>query len=93
MTYQANNIRGQWKRAFCSATMVGFGGIGGIIAALIFQEKHAPRYIPGIWATIGFQALLIALAGLLTWHFARRNAEVRSGKGLVEGREGFFFTL
>lgn len=26
MAYQANNIRGQWKRAFCSATLVGFGG-------------------------------------------------------------------
>merc|ERR1711939_1241368 len=29
MAYQANNIRGQWKRAFASATLVGFGGIGG----------------------------------------------------------------
>lgn len=36
MTYQANNIRGQWKRAFCSATMVGFGGIGGIAGSLVF---------------------------------------------------------
>jgi hypothetical protein len=25
MAYQANNIRGHWKRAFCSATLVGFG--------------------------------------------------------------------
>ncbi|CAH0055902.1 unnamed protein product [Clonostachys solani] len=24
MAFQANNIRGQWKRAFCSATLVGF---------------------------------------------------------------------
>lgn len=37
MTYQANNIRGQWKRAFCSATLVGFGGIGGIAGSLIFR--------------------------------------------------------
>lgn len=28
MSFQANNIRGQWKRAFCSASLVGFGGIG-----------------------------------------------------------------
>ena len=33
LTYQANNIRGQWKRALCSATLVGFGGIGGIIGS------------------------------------------------------------
>lgn len=37
LTYQANNIRGQWKRAFCSATLVGFGGIGGIIGGLVFR--------------------------------------------------------
>lgn len=37
MSYQANNIRGQWKRAFCSATLVGFGGIGGIAGGLIFR--------------------------------------------------------
>jgi hypothetical protein len=37
MTYQANNIRGQWKRAFCSATLVGMGGIGGIAGSLVFR--------------------------------------------------------
>ena len=26
MAYQANNIRGQWRRAFCSATLTGIGG-------------------------------------------------------------------
>jgi MFS family permease len=38
MSYQANNIRGQWKRAFCSATLVGFGGIGGIAGSLVFRS-------------------------------------------------------
>lgn len=37
LSYQANNIRGQWKRAFCSATFVGFGGIGGIAGSLVFR--------------------------------------------------------
>jgi hypothetical protein len=37
MSYQANNIRGQWKRAFCSATLVGMGGVGGIAGGLIFR--------------------------------------------------------
>lgn len=26
MAYQANNIRGQWRRAFCSASLTGIGG-------------------------------------------------------------------
>jgi predicted MFS family arabinose efflux permease len=37
MSYQANNIRGQWKRAFCSATFVSMGGIGGIAGSLVFR--------------------------------------------------------
>lgn len=37
MSYQATNIRGQWKRAFCSATLVGFGGLGGIAGSLVFR--------------------------------------------------------
>lgn len=40
MAYQANNIRGQWKRAFCSATLVGFGGVGGIAGSLVFRSVH-----------------------------------------------------
>jgi hypothetical protein len=52
MAYQANNIRGQWTRAFASATLVGFGGIGAIAGSLIFRSQDAPAYIPGIWAAI-----------------------------------------
>ncbi|OHW91842.1 major facilitator superfamily transporter [Colletotrichum incanum] len=38
MAYQANNIRGQWKRAFCSAFVVGISGIGGIAGSLVFRQ-------------------------------------------------------
>lgn len=44
MSWQANNIRGQWKRAFCSATLVAFGGIGGIAGSLVFRFVHS---VPG----------------------------------------------
>lgn len=44
LTYQANNIRGVWRRAFCSATIVGAGGIGGIIGSLTFRTQDAPQY-------------------------------------------------
>jgi hypothetical protein len=50
MSWQANNIRGQWKRAFCSATLVAFGGIGGIAGSLVF------RFVLLSWtgAVVGF---------------------------------------
>lgn len=52
MAYQANNIRGQWKRAFCSATLTGLGGIGGIAGSLMFRTQDAPGYVPGFIGTI-----------------------------------------
>jgi hypothetical protein len=51
MAWQANNIRGQWRRAFSSASLVAFDGIGGIIASEVFQ-KDAPRYRPGVWTAL-----------------------------------------
>ena len=52
LAYQANNVRGQWKRAFCSALFVAFGGIAGISGGTIFRSQDAPRYLPGIGAAI-----------------------------------------
>lgn len=54
MAYQANNVRGQWTRAFSSATLVGFGGLGGIVSSLVFREKDAPEYRPGIYAALAY---------------------------------------
>lgn len=54
MAYQANNVRGQWSRALSSATLVGFGGIGGIASSLVFREQDAPLYRPGIYTAIAY---------------------------------------
>ena len=52
MAYQANNIRGQWTRALCSATLVGLGGVGGIAGSLVFRSQDSPEYYPGIYACL-----------------------------------------
>lgn len=52
MSWQANNIRGHWVRTFCSALLVAMGGLGGIIGALVFRAEDAPKYLPGIYASI-----------------------------------------
>lgn len=52
LAYQAGNIRGQWKRAFSSAMMIGMGGIGGIAGSLVFRSQDTPEYYPGIYANL-----------------------------------------
>ncbi|KAF1985521.1 MFS general substrate transporter [Aulographum hederae CBS 113979] len=87
MTYQANNIRGQWKRAFCSATLVGFGGIGGIAGSLVFRTQDSPEYHNGIWACIACSLLNIILVGWLSLIFKRENRKVDAGRLNVDGSE------
>jgi len=93
MAYQANNIRGQWKRAFCSASLVGFGGIGGIAGSLVFRSQDAPKYRPGIYAAIACNVLTIVVVVLLSLYFAMANKRARKGGKVIEGLEGFFYTI
>ena len=87
MAYQANNIRGQWKRAFCSTTLVGFGGIGGIAGSLVFRSQDAPYYKPGLWACIACALLIITLVALLTINFKLQNGRADAGTIRLEDRE------
>lgn len=93
LTYQANNIRGHWKRAFCSATLVGAGGIGGIAGALVFRSQDLPRYLPGIYASLACNlCILVCTAGLSVW-FYHCNRKVREGSLILEGLDRFLYTL
>jgi predicted MFS family arabinose efflux permease len=84
MSYQANNIRGQWKRAFCSATFVSFGGIGGIAGSLVFRNEDIPHYKPGLYACIATSLLTIILVGILSLYFNRLNKAADRGEKELE---------
>ncbi|KJZ77226.1 hypothetical protein HIM_03547 [Hirsutella minnesotensis 3608] len=88
LSFQANNLRGQWKRAFCSATLVGMGGVGGIAGSLVFREQDkATGYKPGMYACIAcalFNMLLVAILGLDSY---RKNKLADQGKRVLEAAE------
>jgi hypothetical protein len=93
LTFQANNIRGQWKRALCSATLVGFGGIGGIIGSSVFREQDSPKYGPGIMTCMIASGLVILITLALDLKFWRANKRAEAGGKIIEGQEGFRYTL
>jgi len=84
LSYQANNIRGQWKRAFCSASFVMFGGIGGIAGSLVFRNQDAPGYRPGLYACIATSLLSIIIVAGLTVQSWYRNKAADRGEGELE---------
>ncbi|KZM21583.1 uncharacterized protein EKO05_0008037 [Ascochyta rabiei] len=93
LTWQANNIRGQWKRALCSATLVGAGGIGGIIGGTVFRTQDKPNYVPGITACMIAAGLIVVIALLMNLKFWRANKRADAGGKIIEGLEGFRYTL
>ncbi|KAF2012737.1 MFS general substrate transporter [Aaosphaeria arxii CBS 175.79] len=93
MAYQANNIRGHWKRAFCSATLVGFGGIGGVAGSLIFRTQDRPHYRPGVYAGIACNLLVVILIGVNTVYFRRENRKADRGEKVLEGDPNFRYTI
>jgi MFS family permease len=84
MSYQANNIRGQWKRAFCSATLVGFGGIGGIAGSLVFREQDKPTYHPGLYACLACCLLNLILVSGMSVLFFVQNRKAERGEMELE---------
>lgn len=92
LTWQANNIRGQWKRALCSATLVGAGGIGGIIGSTVFREQDKPEYHPGILTCMIASGLIVLITLALDFKFWRANKRAAAGGKPIEGLQGFFYT-
>ncbi|OTB17790.1 hypothetical protein K445DRAFT_56309 [Daldinia sp. EC12] len=85
LAYQANNIRGQWKRAFCSALWVVFASIGGIAGSLVFRSQDAATgYRPGLYACIACCLLAIVTVGLLDLSFYFDNEKADRGEKHLE---------
>ncbi|KAF4563236.1 hypothetical protein EYR36_003675 [Pleurotus pulmonarius] len=94
LAYGANNVVSQSKRVVQSAVTVAFGGIGGIIASTVFREVDRPKYVPGLWVTLGMQVLIVVLVGVMNLHFKRMNrlcdeGKLGGGRKVLEGQPGF----
>ncbi|KAI0907059.1 retrograde regulation protein 2 [Ustulina deusta] len=91
--YQANNIAGQWKRAFTAAAVAALNGAGGIAGSFIVRAQEAPRYPTAIWVSIGSHILMIAIVAAFSVYFHFANKLAASGKIVLEGVEGFRYTI
>jgi len=72
---------------------VGFGGVGGIIGSSVFRDQDAPKYRPGIMSCMIASGLVIILVVALDFKFWRANKRAEAGGKIIEGQEGFRYTL
>ena len=92
LAWQADNVRGQWKRAAGTSLLVCAGAVGGMAASFAFHvEEDAPRFYHGFGFCIGAMALSICIMLLLVYDMRQENK--RAGLSGTEGLEGFQYTL
>ncbi|KAF2238121.1 putative MFS transporter [Viridothelium virens] len=82
--YQANNIVGQWKRAFTAAAITACNGAGGIAGSFIVRQNEAPKYRTAVWISIGSHILMLTFVAAFTVYFAWANKRQAQGKKIIE---------
>ncbi|KAK1922834.1 major facilitator superfamily domain-containing protein [Papiliotrema laurentii] len=94
IAYSQNNILGSSKRSLTSALVIGFGGVGGIIASAAYRQADSPTYIPGLWTTLGLNIGSIILLGILSMYMRAQNRKLSAGgEHLNEGRTDFKYAI
>ncbi|KAM0706407.1 hypothetical protein Q7P35_005733 [Cladosporium inversicolor] len=93
MSWMANNLRGDGKRAIATAVMISVSGVGGIYSSLVFRQQDAPDYIPGLVAVMVANAIavLLAISSMLVLRIQNKRAD--EGVIVIEGLEGFRYTI
>lgn len=68
--------------------------IGGIAGSLVFRAQDAATgYKPGIYAAITCNCLIIVIVCINTVYFTIQNKKAARGEKILEGQEGFRFTI
>src|SRR5438045_6604486 len=73
VAWNGNNIGGSTKRGVGIAMHVGFGNLGGAIAAFLFQAQQGPRYYQGYGALIALLSMSSVLCAGMTTYLRMEN--------------------
>ncbi|CAG8974486.1 hypothetical protein HYALB_00011636 [Hymenoscyphus albidus] len=72
--WTANNIGGTLKRAVGIAMQIGFGNLGGVISAYVYQNRDAPRFIRGHAILLGLVTMSLFLTAFMTSYLRYENS-------------------
>ena len=73
VAWSVENSAGHMTRAIVAGTVVGFGNIGGLVAAWTYMLGDAPRYIRGHALNAAFSVLCTIIVALAMLHLHRVN--------------------
>ena len=73
LSWPANNVYGQTKRAVVNAMQISIGNLGAVIGTQLYRPATSPRYVLGHSFALGYLAANILVTLALWWVLAREN--------------------
>ncbi|KAE8147979.1 major facilitator superfamily domain-containing protein [Aspergillus avenaceus] len=85
LSWPANNVSGQTKRAIANAMQISIGNLGAVLGTQLYRTETSPRYYLGHGFSLGYLVANIIVVGILWQVLKRENvqkAEAREREGL-----------
>ncbi|GMM38231.1 Soa1 protein [Saccharomycopsis crataegensis] len=84
VTWLANNLAGDYKRAVGMAMHIGIGNFGGAFSSNFYRSQDAPHYVLGHSLVLGFIGMGAIVTIFIMFAYSRINA--KREEGIIEGK-------
>ncbi|BCR90239.1 allantoate permease family MFS transporter [Aspergillus chevalieri] len=74
LSWPANNVSGQTKRAIANAMQISIGNLGSVLGTQLYRTETSPRYFLGHGFALGYLVANIIVVGILWIVLKRENA-------------------
>lgn len=88
LSWPANNVSGQTKRAVVGAMQISIGNLGAVLGTQLYRPATAPRYLLGHGFALGYLVANVAVTCIIWWYLERQNKK-RDAAGIAAGFQGF----
>ncbi|KAL2824930.1 major facilitator superfamily domain-containing protein [Aspergillus cavernicola] len=85
LSWPANNVSGQTKRAIANAMQISIGNLGAVLGTQLYRTESSPRYFVGHGFALGYLVANIIVVFILWQVLNKENAkkaEIREREGL-----------
>lgn len=81
LSWPANNVSGQTKRATANAMQISIGNLGAVLGTQLYRNESKPRFFVGHGMAAGYLVSNILVVGTLWWVLKRENERRDRGLG------------
>jgi hypothetical protein len=85
LSWPANNVSGQTKRAIANAMQISIGNLGAVIGTQLYRAESSPRFFVGHGLALGYLAANVGVVGILWLVLRKENvkkAQERENRGI-----------